>query len=267
MRKPAVLKLYVFVLITILNAVCVSFAQNTDISFQKEIDELKQGQQAIRKELLEIKVLLSKIAIPLPSQQLAPQPPPQENIIGTEFDIGENPVIGSETSKIIMTEFTDYQCPFCGRYARETFPKIKEQYIDKGAIRYTVIDQPLIQMHPEAAKGAEAAHCAKDQGKFWEMHEEIMSRQEDLNDLSSYAKSLSLNIEEFDNCLKTEKYKETVIKNMELANKLEIVGVPSFIIGTVDENDSRKVKSIFIIRGAIPLDAFQRGLDSVLNNQ
>ena len=248
MFKGRTINIYVLIIIVFLVAVCAVFT-------------IRQSLQAtqIQKELSEIKVLLSRPG----ALQPQPQQPPQVNIEGIEFEIGNNPILGKESARLILVEFTDYQCPFCGRYARETFPQLRKQYVENGTIRYAVIDQPL-PMHPEAAKAAEASHCAQDQGKFWEIHEEMMGKQDDLKDLSSYAKTLNLNVGQFEECLNTGKYSDVIRKDMELANKLGVNGVPGFIIGTVSRTDPRKVTGISMIRGAMPLGAFQQEIDSAL---
>ena len=234
------------------------FAQENASDIRAFLEELQKNQQEMRLEMQEIKSMLSRL--PLPKQQNAPQP---NNVKGIEFEIGDNPVLGSKSARLILVEFTDYQCQFCGRYVRETFPQIMDQYVDKGKIRYTTIDQPLA-IHPDAAKAAEASHCAEDQGKFWEIHEAMMANQEALGDLSSYAETLKLNIGQFEDCLNTGKYKEAVRKDMVLASKLGVTGVPGFIIGTVDENDPRKVTGISMIRGAMPIASFQNEIDAAL---
>jgi len=205
------------------------FAEESVFDDREYLEELRKDQQEMRRELQEIKALLSKLAAQQLQPKPAPQQPPQLNITGVVFDIGDNPVFGSETANIVMVEFTDYQCPFCGRYSRETFPEIKKRYIDNGEIRYVVIDQPL-PIHPNAPKAAEAAHCANDQGKFLEIHEAMMSKQESLKDLTSYANALGMNIGEFENCLNTGKYRDAVSGNIALAKQLGINGVPGFII-------------------------------------
>jgi len=110
--------LNVLISIVVLCPICTVCAQAADTDIRQELNEIKKTQQAIQKDLTEIKALLSRIT----AQQ---QPPLQTNIKGTEFDIGENPVFGSESAKFILVEFTDYQCPFCCRYVRETFPFIR----------------------------------------------------------------------------------------------------------------------------------------------
>ena len=101
-------------------------------------------------------------------------------------------------------------------------------------------------------------------GKFWEIHEEMMADQEALKDLTSYARTLKLNISEFEGCLNTGKYGDSVRKDMALANKLGVNGVPGFIIGTVGKSDPRKVTGISIIRGAMPFANFQREISEAL---
>jgi protein-disulfide isomerase len=269
---PTLVKLAIVFAVISLSANCLVFSQANEADLRKEIDQLKQEQRSLEKDISEVKTMLLRLLTQMPSQQQAqmqgapqPQMQPQMNINGVEFDIGDNHILGKESAKFIMVEISDYECPFCGRYGRETFPEIKKQYIDKGLLRYAVIDNPLTMIHPLAAKAAEAAHCAGEQGKFWETHEAIMSNQQDLKDLASYARKLNLNVKQFEDCLNSDKYKSAVSGNMALAGKLGITGVPAFIIGTVDSKNPRKATGVSIIRGALPLENFKREIDSALN--
>jgi protein-disulfide isomerase len=234
---------------------CAALAQDFETDLRKEIEDLKKGQELIRKDLLEIKSLLSKGA--------APQGPPQINIKGIEFELAGNPIMGSDKAKLTLIEFTDYQCPYCRRYVRDTFPQISKQYIDTGMIRYAVIDNPL-PIHKLAGKAAEASHCASDQGKFWEIHELMMSKPDSIEDLSSYAAALHLDISQFENCLKTNKYQEEIGKDTSLSQKLGINGVPFFVVASMDPKNPTKAKGISVIRGAMPLASFQTELESAL---
>ena len=92
-----------------------------------------------------------------------------------------------------------------------------------------------------------------------------MANQQDLKDLSAYAKKLNLNIGQFEDCLNSDKYKSAVSGNVALTSKIGISGVPAFIIGTVDAKNPRKVTGVSAIRGAFPLENFKRELDAALN--
>lgn len=121
-------------------------------------------------------------------------------------------------------------------------------------------------MHKMAAKAAEASLCAGEQGKFWEYHELTMSKQEWIEDLSSYATALKLDLGQYDNCLKTNKYASEIEKDASLAMKLGITGVPGFILAYSDPKSPTKAKSISFIRGAQPFDLFQRIINDVSLN-
>jgi protein-disulfide isomerase len=224
-------------------------------NIQKEIEALKKGQEGIRKELEEIKAMLISLGAP----------PPEKDIRGIEFELTSYPLRGSQSARLVMVDFTDYQCPYCGRYARDTLPKIIQQYVDSGKLRYAILDLPL-SSHPKAPKAAEASHCAGDQEKFWEMHDQMMAKQELLDNLSSYATSLNLDISKFEECLKTNKYAADIRKAIPIATKLGIRAVPCFILAESDPKNPLKVRAIATIRGAMPLGDFQAEIDKALAN-
>ncbi len=119
-------------------------------------------------------------------------------------------------------------------------------------------------MHKLAFKAAEASHCAKEQGKFWEMHSRMMTDQKMLNDLNAYAYFLDLDIAQFEDCLKTNKYADEVRKDMELADKLGINGAPSFVLALTDPKDPQKVTGISFMRGAQSFATFKKLIDQAL---
>jgi protein-disulfide isomerase len=264
-HKPMFSKFVLFAMFPVLVLFCGGTMAQTNADVRKDVDELKRGQKAIQSELVEIKALLKKLSAQ-PAAAPTAAPVPQSAIKGMEFDIGDNPVKGNAKADLVLVEFTDYQCPFCGRFVRETFPQIAKQYIDKGVLRYAVVDQPL-SSHPNAQKAAEASHCAADQGKFWEIHESMMHNQNSLTNLSFFAKSLTLDLSQLDKCVSGGKYATKVRGNIALAQKLGISGVPGFIIGRVEPAKSgapMKIKGISMIRGAVPLADFQKEIDAAL---
>ncbi len=88
-----------------------------------------------------------------------------------------DPTLGKKDAPIVMLEFSDFQCPFCGKFFRDTFPKIKKDYIDTGKVYFVYKDFPLSQIHAMAHKAAEAGNCANEQGKFWEYHNKLFENQ------------------------------------------------------------------------------------------
>jgi protein-disulfide isomerase len=91
------------------------------------------------------------------------------------IDISGSNVLGREDAKVTLVEFTDFECPFCIRHFTQTWPNLKKNYIDTGKVKFVSKNYPLSSLHPNAQKAAEAAECASDQGKYWEMHDMIFS--------------------------------------------------------------------------------------------
>jgi protein-disulfide isomerase len=87
--------------------------------------------------------------------------------------------MGDPKAPVILEEYSDYLCPFCGRYINQTFPQLRDRYVSKGKLKYVFRDFPLASLHPTAAKGSVAALCVAEQGAalFWATHEALFSAQ------------------------------------------------------------------------------------------
>jgi protein-disulfide isomerase len=169
--------------------------------------------------------------------QVSPAPE-QEGVLAEDqiakIQTGGAAVKGEEAAPITIVEFSDYQCPFCQRYFAETYPKIWEEY--EGKIRYIFRDYPL-PFHPHAQQTAEAARCAGDQGKYWEMHDLLFTKQDEWTpkqdiktNLTTYAQKIDLNITEFSSCLSSGKYTAAVKEDFALGESVGVSGTPSFFI-------------------------------------
>lgn len=192
-----------------------------------------------------------------------PQPPPP---VAAPVDIAlaaDDNILGDKNAKVTLVEFTDYQCPFCGQLFTNTFPQIKKDYIDTGKIRYVVRDFPLNAIHPMAQKAAEASHCAKDQNKFWELHDKMFGNQTALtvDDLKKYAGELSLNSGTFASCLDSNKYAQKVKDSTSQGEKFGVRGTPSTFVG---KSDGQNAKGATEVSGAQPFDAFKTAIEAVL---
>jgi len=164
-------------------------------------------------------------------------------------------------------EFSDYQCPFCGRYANDTYSKIIDGYVKTGKVRYALRNFPLESIHPNAEKAAEAAECAGDQGKYWEMHERLFKNQSQLDakELPGHAVVLGLDQDKFKQCLDTGKFTAKVKGDAADGAKLNVRGTPTFFIGYPDPKDPSKLNAVKLLSGAQPLTAFTDILDALLN--
>ena len=208
---------------------------------------------AILQELKQIRQLLENMqnaGRPIAAQPAAPSAPDKVSMIMASGWYS----IGRDDAPVTMVEFTDYQCPYCKRFHADTFAEIKKNYIDTGKVRFISRDLPL-DFHPNALKAAQAAHCAGDQGKFWEMRDALISHAEDLghDSIVKYATGISLNMTSFSSCLDGEKYKTLLQKEIADAGTLSISGTPTFVLGKVSGD---KLVGERIV-GAMPYSAFE----------
>ena len=139
-----------------------------------------------------------------------------------------DPVRGPAAAPITIVEFSDYQCPFCAR-VNPTLAKVRETYGDK--VRIIFKDYPLPN-HPEAPKAAEAAHCAAEQKKYWEMHDAMFANQRALQVpvLKQTARSIGLDGTAFDQCIDSDKYAATVRGGAQLGERMGVNSTPTLYI-------------------------------------
>lgn len=133
---------------------------------------------------------------------------------------------------IAIIEFSDFQCPFCAQHAQQTLPILKRDILDSGKARYVVLDLPLA-IHPYAVPAAEAAECAAEQGKYWEMHDRLFERQRELAtaDFVAYAADLDLDTSEFAVCLKADTALQRVKGDEGEARRLGVAATPTLFVG------------------------------------
>lgn len=240
-------------------ATSASFGQSGDdvAGIKKDIEALKEGQQAIQKDLQEIKTLLT--ARPPAGA------PGVDQAMNALVDVAGEPAKGDANAKLTLVEFSEYQCPFCGRHVRDVFPSIDKDYIQTGKARYVFKDLPLESIHKNAFKAAEAAHCAGEEKKHWEMHDRLFANQNSLEPamLTAHATAIGLDSKKFQTCLDSGKYAAEIRKDVAEANKYGINATPRTVIGMTQPDG--KVKVARVIRGAQAYAAFKAALDEVLS--
>ena len=175
---------------------------------------------------------------------------------------------GEKNAKVTLIEFADYQCPFCARFYRETFPQIEENYIFTGKVKFFFRNFPLERSHPQAFKAAVAANCAGEQGKFWAMHHRLFTHQEELGskDLLRHAKMLALDSSKFARCLDSEESAAKVRNELAEGQKAGVKVTPTFLLGLTEPNSPKMAVQKTIV-GAKPYTDFKEAMDGLLGVQ
>jgi len=207
----------------------------------------RQQADQILNELRAIRQVLER----QPGAAIAPQAPPQTGKLRLEGGFS----LGSSDAPVTIVEFTDYQCPFCRQFHNTTFSELRKKYVDTGLARFVIRDFPLSEVHADAMRAAETAHCAGDQGQFLAMHDLLFADPNKLSEsgLVDNAQSLKLDMAAFRSCLEAGKRKAEIQNDLQVASSLQINGTPSFLIGKVAGEEV----SGAIIVGAQPLSVFE----------
>src|SRR5262249_15206400 len=156
----------------------------------------------------------------------------------------------------------DYQCPYCIAYANSMLPRIIAEYVAKGKARYFFKDLPIENLHPDAFKAAEAAHCAGEQGKYWEMHERLFNSGQALalQDLLFDARMLRIDVPAFEACVHSSRHAARIRADIEESRRLGVEGTPTFFIGPLDIQQSQ-MKVTAKIQGTQEYTVFQQALE------
>ncbi len=256
-RAVSLLAISVTIFIASVTSACRAQSPADIGSLESEMAALKEEVTTLRKELDEV-LSLAQI------KSLIAQNRP----LNISISVEGAPSIGVETAKLTIVEFSDFQCPYCGRHVTDTYPSLKTQYVETGLMKYVFRDFPLAN-HKMAPKAAEAAHCAGEQDKFWEMHDEMFANQRALqpDQLSTYAGKVGVDdTAAFQECLDSGRFAAQIETGMQDGAKLRVTGTPSFGIGYT-EDDGRSVRVVKVIRGAVPLVQFQQTIDELLEGE
>ncbi len=195
---------------------------------------------------------LVPITAELPSEEEEQSSQMEEQDI-VDVSVDDDAIKGDVNAPVTIVEFSDYECPFCARHFEETLPLIIEEYVDTGKVRIVFRDFPL-EFHSYAQKASEAAECAGEQEKYWEMHDTLFENQKnlDVDSLKKYAEDIGLNTGEFDNCLDSDEMADEVKKDMEDGKDYGVSGTPgNFINGR-------------FVSGAQPFSVFQQIIEEEL---
>lgn len=227
--------------------------QPTTAELKKDIEALQTALKAIQKDIQEIKALLQDRQPAAALQNVA-------------FDMAGRPFKGAKTARLMLVEFSDYECPYCARYLQETSPQIQKEYIDTGKVKWVFVDFPIESLHKRAFRAAEAARCAGEQGKYWEMHDRLFANQQALDAWTAHAEAVGLDLTKFQSCLEGGKYASEIRKDLKLGQSLGVTGTPAFVLLLTDSSGA-SVKTARVLRGAQPFAVFKIQIDALLAEQ
>ena len=153
-----------------------------------------------------------------------------------------SPTLGPADAPVKIVEYADYQCPYC-KQMHPLLKRLQEEFPNKTQLTYE--DFPL-PMHANAEKAAEAAHCAGDQGKYWEFHDAVFERATalDVPSLKQLAKTVNLDSAKFDQCLDSGKHAPDVAKGQTQGKDLGLTGTPTFFINGHMVNGAAKYETL-----------------------
>jgi len=243
-----------------------------DVQLQGDVSVLKQEVKALGAQQRQILEQLNELKQMLQANPPGRTAPPLPSTVAIQ---GE-PFRGDSGARVAIVEYADFECPYCGKHMRETYPQILDNYIQTGKVKYFFRDLPL-PMHSHAMPAARAARCAGEQDKYWQMHDSLFANQGSLINkaLLDRAQSLGLDTAKFEECLSSQRYLAEIRNSMVEAQKMGISGTPTFFLGTIGPNADAVLSGLQVqpalvvniaraIRGTVPYEAFKTALDELL---
>lgn len=222
---------------------------------KQEMESLQTQQEQIISQLNDLKQLLATNA----ATRSGPQPPAPPSTLATQNESFQ----GDSDAAVAIVEYADFECPYCGQYEHDIYPQISRDYIQTGKVKYFFRDLPL-PMHPHAMLGARAAHCAGEQGKYWEMHDSLFAKQNTIReaDMPGRVQELGLDAAKFSECLSSDRYADQIRQSAMEAQKMGIGGTPTFFIGKI--GSTGEVTDLKTIIGTRPYDIFKSAIEDSL---
>jgi protein-disulfide isomerase len=178
-------------------------------------------------------------------------------------DLNKAAAVRTHASKVVMVEFSDFQCPFCGKYTRESLPLINREFVDNGRMSYAFFDFPLKAIHGDATRASMAARCAGRKDDYWRMHDVLFSRHGrlDADSLAESWHSLGLDDDKFRTCISNGDDK--VEQSIAVGERIGVRSTPEFFIGELGLGDTVLIH--WRISGAQPMEVFREALSRAVD--
>tara|TARA_Y100000996_G_scaffold12025_1_gene9607 strand:- start:354 stop:1151 length:798 start_codon:yes stop_codon:yes gene_type:complete len=198
-------------------------------------------------------------------KQISQEPQPPEQISVETFVHHGSPVLGKSDAPITLVEFGDYQCHFCNVFYHNTEHEILENFVTTGKVNVIFKDYTIIGQ--DSVNAAHAAHCAGEQGKFWQYHNTLYDNWSGENNgwasnenLRKFAQQVELDMDTFTQCNIDGKYAQLISTSNNDAQKLGITGTPAFYVISSNTGEVQR------IQGAQPYEVFEKIFNSMLEN-
>ena len=171
----------------------------------------------------------------------------------------EGYLMGNPNAPVQIMEFADFECPGCGQFATVTEPDVRKRIVETGLASYRFFDFPLTEIHKNTLAASNAAACAADQGKFWEMHDRIYMHQPEWSSEATsdpkkffdrYAGELGLDLSAWRNCYDDQPHLQRIMSNRAEGERRKVTSTPTFIIGTK------------MVSGSLPYDVIKAYVDT-----
>lgn len=173
-------------------------------------------------------------------------------------------VLGAPLAALGIIVFSDFECPFCGAFARDVMPTLKERYIESGKVQMAFRHLPLTAIHPFAVRAAETAECAGRVGAFWPVHDALFARPR-LNEefLMVVAAENGVSPDELAAC-RSEGVRIRIADDSALAYELGISTTPTFLFGTIEKSQAGNIVRVTSrLSGFQPFEAFDAVLQEM----
>ena len=231
---------------------------DANAALAQQFAELIKEMRALRTEMSQLRQAMGNLRPPAPGPPALPPAP-----ASVRLDNGA--AQGSEKAAVGIVEFSEFQCPFCRRHFEQTFPALKQGYVDTGKVRYVFRNFPLVEIHPQAKSAALAAYCAGQQGSYWPMHDALFTNQQKLGPplYDELAQTLKLDVKKYQDCRQAPESEKAIEEDMRYGQSLGVQGTPHFFVGHLKGGQLVDVRRI---NGAQPAAAFTQALDELLKD-